>query len=286
MPKTVAEVLKESGLTDEQIQGIDAKAMEGLTRIVSSANEDREKAEFALRAQRQEYDERIAPALASWTDRDTALSTELAAHKAFIQKIKDSGYVPAELFNALPGTPTATPTPGAPRGNDGKFVAGANPSPGSPGFVDTSKISAELGQAFSFLADTTWKYRTLYGQEMPDSPTALIREATANRMSPADWAAKKYAFATKEQEIVQAKQKAHDDSIRKETEERLNKEWSEKIGNNPNVRIPQESQFASVNKAVAEGKRQDPLKMTPEKRKANTHATIQKEFAERSSMVQ
>ncbi len=282
MAKTVAEVLKETGWSDDDIKGFDQAKMEGLTRIVSSANEAQEKGELALRAQREEYDRTIAPALANWADRDTVLSTKLAAAEAFIGKVKDSGYLPKEILDALPtaGSP-------APRAADGKFVAGAGTTPGSPGFVDIKKeLSTDLGNAFSFAADTQWNYRRLHGKEMPDSPTALIREASANRMSPAEWAAKKYDFAARESTIKAEEAKKHDDAIRKEAREASDKEWSEKIGNNPNVRIPRESEFSSVSKAVAEGKRQDPLKMTPEQRKANTHANIQKEFAERSSTVQ
>lgn len=291
MAKTVAEMLKETGLTDEQIAAIDAKAMDGLTKVVTSANQTLEQAELAKRAQREEYDKTIAPALANWADRDTVISTELAAAKAWIAKIKDSGYVPAEVLAAAPGmsaTPTSS-TPGSPatRGPDGKFVPGTT---GSPVFVDEKKIredlTNELGRAFGFAADTAAKYRQLYGTEMPDLPTDLIREAHANHMGEREWAAKKYDFAGKEAARVAAQEKAKIDAAVKEAVAAKEKEWSEKTGNNPNVRTPMESQFSSVNKAVTEGKRQDPLKVSPEQRKANTHAAIQKEFAERSSMVQ
>lgn len=287
MAKTVAEILKESGLTDEQITAIDAKAMDGLTRVVTSANEDREKAEFALRSQREEYDKNIAPALASWADRDTTLSTKVATYETLITKLKDSGYLPKEILDSMP-TFTPSSSPGnTPRGGDGKFVAGQNAVPGSPAFVDTRKeLETQLGNAFSFAADTQWNYRRLFGKEMPDSPTTLIREAAANRMEPGAWAAKKYAFSDRETAIRAEEQKRHDDAIRKEVSESKDKEWSEKIGSNPNVRIPTESAFSQINKAQAEGKRRDPLKMSPEERKSNTHANIQKEFTERSSRVQ
>jgi hypothetical protein len=290
MAKTVAEILKESGLTDEQIAAIDAKALDGLTKYATEANTSLEKAELALRAQREEYDKNIAPALANWADRDTAISTKVAAYETFINKVKDSGYLPKEILDAMPsfGAPAnpANPNPGG-RDPNGRFVAGANPVPGSPGFVDVEKkLRDELGGAFAFAADTQWKYRQLYGQEMPDSPTTIIREAAQNRMSPSEWAAKKFNFAQKEQERIAAAEKAKIDAAVKDAVAAKEKEWSEKMGNNPNVRTPAESAFSSVSKAVAEGKRQDPLKLTPEQRKANTHAEIQKAIAERSSMVQ
>jgi hypothetical protein len=289
MAKTLAEILKETGLSDEQISAIDQKAMDGLTRIVTSANDTLERAEFARRAQHEEYDKNIAPSLAKWADNDAILSTENAALKTWAQKVKDSGYLPAEVVAAMPtfgavsANPQATSTV---RGPDGKFVAGANPTPGSPAFVDTKKLEQDLAGAFSFTADTSWNYRRLYGQEMPDSPTALIREAAQQRMSPQDWAAKKYDFAGKEKTAAEAKQKEHDDAIRKAAVEETEKKWAERVGNNPNIRIPQESAFTEVQKAVTAGKRQDPLKMTPEQRKTNTHANIQQEMQERSSRVQ
>jgi hypothetical protein len=287
MAKTVAEILKETGWSEDDIKALDQTKMEGLTRVVSAANESQEKAELALRAQREEYDQRIAPALANWADKDTVLSTKLAAAEQFINKVKDSGYLPKEILDVIPTITSGSPSPRPAQGPDGKFVAGANVTPGSPGFVDVKKeLANELGTAFSFAADTSWKYRSLFGKEMPDSPTALIREASQNRMSPADWAEKKYGFKTKEQEISAAAEKAKIDAAVKEAVTAKDREWAEKVGNNPNVRIPQESAFAEISKAQAEGKRADPLKMTAEQRKANTHANIQKEFAERSSMVQ
>lgn len=286
MAKSVADILKESGLSEEQIKAIDAKALEALDGYATQANQSLEKAEFALRSQREEYDKNIAPALANWADRDTVVSTENAAMKTYLGKIKDSGYLPKEVLDAMPTFTPGSSATGS-RGADGKFVAGANASPGSPSYVEIEKkLNNDLGSAFSFAADTQWNYRRLHGKEMPDSPTSLIREAAANRMTPQEWAAKKYDFAGREATIKAEEAKKHDDAIRAEVTAAKDREWAEKIGNNPNVRIPQESAFSSVSKAVAEGKRADPLKMTPEQRKANTHATIQKEFAERSSLVQ
>ena len=291
MAKTVEEILKETGLTDDQIKAIDAKAIAGLNAYGATASDSLAKAELALRAQREEYDQRIAPALANWADHDTTLSTKVAAYETFINKMRDSGYLPQEILTSMPTFGPAAAVAPAVRGSDGRFVAGNNPVPGSPGpAVAFSKIQShlqnELAGAFSFAADTQWKYRSLFGKEMPDSPTQIIGEAAAQHMSPADYAAKKYEFAARETAIKAEEQKKHDDSIRKEVADAKDREWGEKISSNPNVRLPQESAFAQISKARAEGKRADPLKLTAEERKSNTHANIQKEFGERSSMVQ
>jgi DNA-binding beta-propeller fold protein YncE len=126
----------------------------------------------------------------------------------------------------------------------------------------------------------TWKYRTLYdGKEMPDSPTAIIREATAQRMSPSDYAAKKYDFAGREKAKRDTDQKAHDDAIRKETEEKKDREWSEKMSSNPDLRRGEVSGFSTLQKAVDAKQRPNPLGMTREERHRATSQAIQKDIA-------
>jgi DNA-directed RNA polymerase delta subunit len=143
----------------------------------------------------------------------------------------------------------------------------------------------ELGGAFAFLADTSWKYRSLYGTEMPDSPTAIIREAAAQRRSPAEYAAIKYDFAGKEKAKREADQKTHDDAIRKEAKDASDREWAERVSSNPMIRQAETSRFAEVHKAVKEGARPDPLKMpTRELRHKETQQRIQKEIAENATI--
>src|SRR6266851_6742164 len=203
--KTVAEILKETGLTDEQISALDPKVTAGLTTVVSTAAQAQEAAENAKRLQAQQYDQEIAPALDAWGNEKAQKDAEIAFYKAQLEGAKAGGFVPA----ALPGAPA----PAAPaRTPDGKFVANQNPVPGSPEFV--KGLRDELGGAFAFIADTSWKYRSLFGTEMPDSPTTIIREATAQRMGPAEYAAKKYDFAGKEATKLADEKKKHDDSIR------------------------------------------------------------------------
>lgn len=279
MAKTLEEVLRETGLTDEQITALDGKVKAGLTAYASSANESLEKAELAVRAQREAYDREIAPALNKWANETAEYQAREAAYKAALNAAKDGGFqIPAILND-----PNPNPQPG--RTADGKFVANANPVPGSPQF-DSKKLIDDVANFNVFVADTSWKYRTLFGKELPDSPSNLVREATAQRMSPADYAAKKYGFSEKETAMKAADEKAKIDAAVKDAVDKNTRDLTERFGSNPNVRTPSESAFSSVNKAVTSGQRKDPLKLTAEERTANTHATIQKEFAERSSTVQ
>jgi hypothetical protein len=275
--KTVEEILRESGLTDEQIKALDAKAMTGLTQVLSTASQAQEAAELAKRAQSDQYDQSIAPALDAWANEKAQKDAEIAFYKAQLDGAKAGGFI----STTPPGTPATPPVvaPGT-RGADGKFVAGGNPVPGSPAF-NPDKLRDELAGAFAFYADTNWKYRTLFGKEMPESPTSIIREATAQHMSPAAWAAKKYDFAGKEKSIADQAQKDHDDAIRKEVSAAKDKEWGEKVGSNPDVRRAEVSRFSEINKAVKAGTRPDPLApgLSEAQRDAGTRAAINAEVA-------
>jgi hypothetical protein len=70
---TVEEVLRQSGLTDEQIAALDAKIINGFTGVLSTAEQERqaaaqarESAEIAKRSNEKFYDETIAPSLNTW----------------------------------------------------------------------------------------------------------------------------------------------------------------------------------------------------------------------------
>lgn len=267
---TVQEILKASGLTDEQITALDAKVVDGLTKVVSSADETLSKAELAARAQRETYDKEIAPALDNWANEKASYDAKIAAYDAALKSAKEGGFKVPEILDAKT---EANRDP-----NSGKFVANANEVPGSPKIIEN--LRNEVGNAFSFAADTQWKYRTLFNKEMPDSPTDLIKEAQANRMSASAWAAKKYDFAGREAAIKAEQEKATRDAIVKETEDRVNKSWAEKVGSNPMVRQAEASKFSVLEKAVKSGERPDPLKMTREQRHVATGNIIRKEIAE------
>ena len=268
---TVAEILKASGMTDEQIAALDAKVVTGFTTVLSTAEETQTKADEARRLQAAQYDQEIAPALTNWANEKAGLETKMAAYDAALKAAKEGGFKVPEILS-IPEV-----TPGSPiRNADGTFRPAGTPAPADD---QIRKLRDDMGGAFAFLADTSWRYRNLFGTELPDAPTVIIREATAARMNPADYAAKKYDFAGKEKEKREAASKAHDDAIRKEVAEQKDKEWSEKVGNNPNVRQAEVSAFSEVGQAVKEGKRPDPLKMTPQERAAATRQNIRKEIA-------
>ena len=273
--KTVEDILRESGMTDEQIKALDAKVVTGLTQVVSTAAQTLEAAELVKRQQAEWYDTGVAPALDKWANEKTAYDAKMAAYDAAMKAAKEGGFQVPEIL---------APQPTPHKGPDGKFVSGGNPVPGSPAF-DSKKLIDDVANFNMFVADTTWKYRQLYGAEMPDSPTVIVREAAAQHMAPAAWAAKKYDFSGKEAKAKADAQKAHDDAIRKEVAEAKDREWAEKTGNNPMLRPGQTSQFATIEKAVKDGSRKDPLTMTREQRHAATRQVITKEIAENAAQA-
>src|ERR1700692_1762180 len=261
---TVAEVLKQAGMTDEQIAALDAKAMRGFGAVLSAAETERQQAELAQRAANQLYEEQITPALNAWGNKEATLSAERDYYKTLAEKAKDGGFV-AEVPPFQPG-----------RAQNGQFTANTNTVPGSPSLAD---FENKAGAAIGILTDLQWKYQSLYGKVMPDAPTALLAEATAQRMPLADWAAKKYDFAGRQESIAKEAKDKEREAIRKEVAEERDKYWAERTGRNPNTRQGETSQFAEVRKAVAEGKREDPLKMSREQRHAATAQAIRQDVA-------
>ena len=272
---TVSEVLKASGWTDDEIKALDAKKLEGFTTILTTADQEREKAELAQRAVNEKFENEISPALANWANEKAAFETKEAAYQAALKAAKEGGFTVPEIL----ATPNPNPNPGV-RDPSGRFVPGANQVPGSPGFE--KKLTDEVAQFNVFVADTSWKYRTLFGQEMPDSPSVLVREAGERHMIPSAWAAQKYKFQEKEQEKTTAARKAETDAAIKDALDKNNREWGEKVGSNPNVRMGRTSEFSEIHKAVKTGTRPDPIApdMTEAKRDAGTRRAIQAEVSQ------
>lgn len=266
---TVEEALRSSGFTDEEIKGLDARAIQGFTKILTTAASEREAAELASRAQRELYDTQIAPALDQWGNEKATLEATAAFYKTQAEAAKGAGFIPKDAPGYV--------APGA-RAADGTFVAGANAVPGSPGFTPAQGITA--------ISNATWAFQEharLFNQPAPDDFETLLNEATAQKLPFRDYVSRKYKFAEKKAEVSAAAAKAHDDAIRKETETAIRKEYAEAGGNNPGVRVGQPSQFTKVRAAVTEGKRKDPLAMNAEERRANTRQMINQDIADNAA---
>jgi hypothetical protein len=235
---TLAEVLKNSGWSQAQIDALDAQAMKGLGDYVSgieqtAAQKEKAASELAVKAEADRkaqeaavvaakaaqeaaelqnrsvkdfWDNTYNPGLAAWEAEKAKLS------KAAMDAAAEAAYYKAQrttLVDTLgikpEDAPVFTPPVAAPP------VA---KTPGTPTFT-IDEVRNELGTSLGTVANIQWEYRNLYGgKEMPISPTELLRQAEANKFKdPATYANQIFKFAEKREEMRQAAAKAHDDEV-------------------------------------------------------------------------
>jgi hypothetical protein len=246
---TVHEILKQTGLTDDQIAALDTKVVSGFNSVLTTAESERqdakaaaaqaeldrkasaqaaekaeqdrqaalaaqEAAEVAKRANAEFYDQSIAPALNNWGTEKSNLEAQVAYYKAQNEGARAAGFIPAEAppFQA----PGSQPGNGQARDASGRYVPNApGATPGSPTFT-MDDVRKGLGSTLGTLTDIQWKYQSLYGKPMPISPTELVRQAEAVKLDPAVYAARNFKFAEKEADMARVAAEEHDAKIRAE----------------------------------------------------------------------
>jgi hypothetical protein len=268
---TVRDVLLQSGLSDEQITALDQKAVAAFERLHTESISAREAAELANRAQVEMYEKQIVPALNGWGNEKAALEARAAYYEQLAKQGQAAGFVP-------PAAPGDAPPP---RDQGGRYVANTNAVPGSPDF---QKLRDDMAGAVLSLSQLNLKHQRLYGSPLPDDYEPLLKEANAQHMPLNDWVAKKYAFADKEAEIAKKKRDEEREAIRKEAIAEVEKKYAEREAN-PTLKRGESSRFTQLNKSVAKGELKDPLQMTPDQRRAQTRAAIQRE-TQQAEMVQ
>jgi hypothetical protein len=275
MPTTVAEILKQSGFTDEQISAMDAKAITAFTNVLSTAEQDREAAEVAQRSNAQFYDGTIAPALNQWGSEKASMEAQTAYYRSQLESAKQSGFIPSEL----PGD--------QPRDDRGRYVSGApGGTPGSPSYITQEDMDQRLGAGLSNMGWAFQEFARLNpGQFLPDPVDKLAMEASNNRLPFRDYVAKKYDFAGKQEEQQRKAKEAERAAIVREVEVRKDREWSERTGSNPDIRRAEASRYGEVARAVKSGDRPDPLSLNDQQRRAATSQAIRKEISTRADEV-
>jgi len=325
---TVAEVLLKSGWTQAQIDALDAKAMSGLNEFVGSiektaaekeqaakaaaekaeadrkaaeasavlAKEAEEKAALSKRSVDEFWRDTYNPGVAKWEEERAKLAKEAAdrAAEAAFYKTQRESYLktlnidPASAPEFKPATEPEKKEP---------------PTPGSPTFSQDDFLKRVDKGVFT-IQDIGWKYQQLYGAPIPVSPSDLVAQADALKLSPMEYAARTYKFAEKEAERRAAEAKAHDDKIaadavatrdaaHKAEVEKLQGEWNaekrklaEQTSNNPDTRTPPGSaKFSDLQRATKAGERKDPTRMSPEERRRYTLENIHKTIEERETAV-
>lgn len=317
---TVAEILKQSGFSDEDIAKIDARAVTVFSGVLTSA--EQAQADAVAKAAKAEADYQAAKAakeaaeiekrstadfwengnknVTFWDEQLKAAQTEAANDKALAafykaqnESAKGAGFIPKEA-------PEFTPVV-APRAPNGQYVAGTpGATPGSPTYTMT-EVRDNLGSVMGTLTDIQWKYSQLYeGKPMPMAPTELVKQAEARKLDPATYAAQVFNFQGREQEIAQKSKETHEAAIRLEESNRAKAEYDAKektlrdefaakerkfaeanMGNNPDVRQTVPSKMVEVQRAVEQGTRPDPLKLNDHERRQATQKSIRDRILER-----
>lgn len=234
---TVAEILKATGVSDEEIAKIDAKWMSAFSGVLTTAEQKateateaakkaenertaataaREAAELAGRANTEFYETKIVPGLTSWDEEKKRLlndKTNAEALAAFLKTQNDgaraNGFIAADA-------PAFTPPADQSQQRDGKgqFVSNAPGStPGSPTYIDPTQVATKIGDIAGVISDIQWKHQTLYGKPLPIAPSELIKQADALKLDPLTYASRTFNFAQKEEEVRQNAAKDHDNQI-------------------------------------------------------------------------
>ena len=280
---TVQDILKATGFTDDQIQGMDGKAIQAFTQVLTDADALRTsaaaaKAEAAekLRLQQALYENEIVPALNTWGTDKANLEATVEFYRKQNEAARTAGFVPKDA----PGytSPAAPPAVASPARDPatGHFVPGANPVPGSPAYMT-------LDQGLTAINNATWAlsaYQRLFNAPLPEDVGVLLKEASDRRMDFRQHVADKYGFQKKTDELAQAKQKEHDDKLVKDTETRLHKEYAERGGSNPMVRVGGPSNYDAVRRGIQAGTMKDPLTLSKDQRHEAAREMIQKDLSE------
>jgi len=277
MPK-LADVLKQSGWSQEQIDALDARAMQGFTNVLTAAEQveksalekeqaaqaaavkaeaDRKAAETAQAAAKVAQDQAelnkrsvdefwnttYNPGVAAWEAERAKLAKEAAdrAAEAAFYKAQRESYL--GTFGIKPeDAPEFKPAAVDPAKPAGGFVPGKD---GSPVF-NPSEFIGRATDGMNTIANISWKYQTLYGnQPLPMAPSELIAKADQLKLSPMEYASRTFKFAEREEEQRLAAAKKHDDEIAAQAAAARDAEWKTKYE-------AQQAEFAAKEKLRAE----------------------------------
>jgi hypothetical protein len=274
---TVEEVLRQSGFSDQQIAVLDHRAIVAFSGVLTEAQQARDAAELAQRSNVDFYENRIAPSLANWEEEKSRIenekartAAELAYYRTQAEEAKKMGFI-------------ASDAPGfQPNDVQGGYMAGApGGTPGSPQFFDVNRVYERAGDAVGVISDIQWEHQRLFGQPLPVSPSELVRRADAVRLDPRTFAARQFGRDTRRQELQKQEQERHDQKIREEATAVSDRKWAERIGSNPDVRMPQENvRMTEIARGVRSGTRLDPLMLNDQERRRATAMAIRTELAE------
>ena len=245
---TVAEILKQSGFSDDDIAKFDAKAITAFTGVLNTAENEKktasdalakaeatrkaaedaekeararvEKAELVERSNKDFYEGTIVTALNGWDDdrkkiegEKARAAAEAAFYRTQAEEAKKTGFIAADApaFTYTPPAPSNNPAgnPAQTRDGQGRYLANVpGGTPGSPTLMDDVR---------SALSDTTWtmqQYNNLYGSIYPGDVMVDAAEAASLKLPYRQYIERKYKFSEWRDEIQRQAQEKHDNELR------------------------------------------------------------------------
>jgi hypothetical protein len=278
---TVEEVLRQTGLSDDEIKALDQKIMTGFSTILTSAESARADAQEAERRYSHLYQTEIVPALNNWGSEKATLTAERDFYKSQNEGARSAGFIPKDA----PAHVNPNPSPQPERGSDGRYLPGGNPVPGSPGPA-AAAAGPSMSQIMRGISNAQWaanEYMRLYNSPMPDDFDSLLEQSSGKMQDFRDYVSQKYGFEGKRKEMAETKAREHDEGIRKDERQKIEKEIAERGGSNPMLRGAASSNFATVRKAMESGRAKDPLTLNAEQRRMQTRDMISTDRAAHDS---
>lgn len=235
---SLAETLKNAGITEEVISGLPKEvvgAVEGFYSEASTKLQTAEQKETEAREtlrlaglEKQEIDDYVATYGTNLT-KTASVEAENKALRTYLEGIKAQGFdvqIPASTA-AVPGSP----------------AVGGNAVPNN---FDSDKFSARMGDVMTDFIDANNEHIRLYGSPLPISSKELGAEAARSRKTVYQLAEEKFKFADKRQSVEAEKRQKELDSYATNKIEAFKKEQAEKFGSNPNLRAGEPSRNSTV----------------------------------------
>jgi len=227
---SLAEILKQAGVEEEVISQLPPKVVEIATGYVSSAESkltEAQKAEENAREQlriagleRKEIDDYVAKYGADLTQL-ASLRADNEALQTYVKGLEKEG------FKASIPALTAQPSPTA--------AVPGSPAIGGNATFDPKKFSDNVATFIAQSFDVNNEYQRLFGGPMPDSIETIAAEAQQARMSPREYAAKKYGFEQKKQERAAAEEQKKLEAAKTQAVEEFKRKQAEEMGSNPGL---------------------------------------------------
>lgn len=270
---TLESLLKSNGWTDQDLADIapmlqNAKFRATLETQYTSLASERDNFKGLNDEWQRKLDEDYNPRMTAAETEAQKARLQLAEANEKLRIAKDYGYLDGDA-QAKADEAAAKLRPD-PNGYDPKR---------HPTFDDVAKFADAEAEAIAMANDLSQEYaflsggRSLFeyeGQNGARGMRALRAEAKAARKPLETYVAEKFQFADKRTAMNAAKQKEHDDSIRREESERVRAELAQQYGN-PMLRsaVPSRAPFIPAGPAGTGGKPLQPWERgNPQERKA------------------